>query len=286
MVDNASPNMDVENISDWLKKKSLDFLIVDRTNFNTYKNNAVERASIVVVQNHENKGYSAGNNVVLNYLLTHRVNELIWILNPDTVVQGEVLEHLVQLTSDRLKVIIGNVMYHNDQKDKIIRYGGFKVNNLIHGISYITEKSDVNKIDAISGASLFTRIETFKDIGLMSEEYFMYWEETDFCTKAKQKGYYFEVNGESKIFDRGGTVSNSSFLREYLYLFNGLRYYKKYKPLNLPLILISTTLKQIIALLIGNKIKSKAIFYAHLDFIFSSIGMEISIRKRILQNSK
>jgi hypothetical protein len=285
IIDNASINPDLSNICDWLSKYNFSYKLIEREKLN--KNEQVDsfnEASVILIKNHENRGYGAGNNVALNYLVKNRKEEFVWLLNPDTVIQNKVIEDLVDLANDKKKNILGNVMHHYDDKEKIIRYGGFKVRNLIHGISYITKQSQVNKLDAISGASFFTRSVTFSELGFLPEEYFMYWEETDFCTKAIKNGYSFGVNNKSKIFDRGGTLSNNNFLREYLYLFNGLKYYKKHKPFNLPLILISTVLKQVKAVAVGNNVKRKAIFYAHLDFISLMMGKEIDVQKRILKN--
>jgi hypothetical protein len=285
VIDNASTYSDVNHIIKWLEKKTLSYRCVNRVALSKKEEVIIiDKTPIIIVKNHENLGFATGNNVALNYLIKQRGNEFVWLLNPDTIIEPEVMENLVDLAQNKKKKIFGNIMYHIDQNHEIIQYGGFRVRNFIHGISYITKKEDTYKIDSISGASIFTNIETFKELGVLPEEYFMYWEETDFCTKALRHQYSFEVNDKSKIFDRGGTFSNSNFLREYLYLFNGFRYYKKYKPLNLFFILISTMLKQLIAIITGDKIKSKAIFYAHIDFISLILGVKIDVQKRVFEN--
>ena len=44
-------------------------------------------------------------------------------------------------------------------------------------------------MDWVSGASFFVRSEVIEQIGLLDETYFMYYEETDFCLRAKQAGW-------------------------------------------------------------------------------------------------
>ena len=94
-----------------------------------------------------------------------------------------------------------------------------------------------------------------------------------------------EVNSKSKIFDHVGATSNSNFLREYLYILNGLRYYKKYHQNRLTLILFSTLAKLIKALFFFDKIKLKALYYGHVDFFKVLKGENIDIKKRIKNNS-
>jgi GT2 family glycosyltransferase len=49
--------------------------------------------------------------------------------------------------------------------------------------------SETCQVDWVSGASMFVRREVFKDVGLLDEAYFMYFEETDFCLRAARKGW-------------------------------------------------------------------------------------------------
>ena len=286
VVDNASPNDDVEHLYNWLKSNELNSLIIDVKETSVDKKvNLIDNSKIIIFKNDENLGYGAGNNLAIQYLINIRNHEYLWLLNPDTTVQKEVLSHLVQLAHEKENMIFGNVMYHYYDQNKMIRYGGFRVNKLYHGVSYITKQKEVESMDSVSGASLFTDIKTFQHLGLFPEHYFMYWEETDFCAHAKNNGYTFGVNNKSKVFDKGGTESNSNFSREYLYLLNGLRYYKKYYPMYLPVILLSTLGKWTKALLFGSRSKRKAMFYGQLDFVLTVLGQTINIRKRIFNNS-
>ena len=45
------------------------------------------------------------------------------------------------------------------------------------------------KVDWVSGACMLIRREVLKDIGLMDEDYFLYFEETDFCLQANRQGW-------------------------------------------------------------------------------------------------
>jgi len=212
--------------------------------------------------------------------------DYIWLLNPDTVVQPEVLSNLIDKAVNKKKLILGNLIVDYANHNRIMFYGGFSIKQFTHGVVRIVEEKNINKLDAITGASIFTNISTFQDLDVLPQNYFMYWEETDFCTKAKRAGYTFEVNTNSVIYDHVGSSSNSNFLREYLYLLNGLRFYKKYYFAYLPTILISTVAKYFKALFFEDKVKQLAIFYAHIDFFKIIFAKKVDVLQRIQTQNK
>lgn len=64
-----------------------------------------------------------------------------------------------------------------------------------HGESY-SEKNDILKInqtDYTTGSSLFFSLELSGIIGLMDESYFLYFEETDWCLRARKYGYQIGI---------------------------------------------------------------------------------------------
>lgn len=283
IVDNKSEQSEIDVLQEGLKAHHIDYKSLKKAELD--KEVGKLTFSVILIENDENGGYAAGNNVALTFISEHRPEEFAWLINPDTQVEAEVLSDLTQLCREHQKAIVGNVMYDFNEPDKLIRYGGFKVNRRVHGITYISDKNEIAEMTAVSGASFFTRIRTFNDLGLLPEDYFMYWEETDFCSNALQQGYKLLVNTKSRVFDKGGTASNSSFLREYLYLLNGLRYYRKFMPRALPLIILSTIAKHVFAFFSGNWIKVRAIYYAHIDFIKLLFGREINVLQRIHNNT-
>jgi len=281
IVDNHSTDNSIEAIETGCNKLNLSVHKIFSEDLISEQGGTLLTSRVILIQNTSNKGFAAGNNVAINYLLNERKNEYVWLLNPDVEVEDEVMADLVTLHNNKEKVLTGNLIHYFDEREKVMYYGGFKVHKFVHGIRSITVSEEKNKIDAIAGASLFTDLETFRDLGMLPEEYFLYWEETDFCTTARKKGYVFDVNTRSKIFDRVGSASNTSFTREYLYILSGLRYYRKFYPWHLPMILLSTFAKQIKALFFGSRLKRRAIIFGNIDFLKLLLGIQIDIKRRI-----
>lgn len=283
IVDNNSNDKSIDNIIQWTKDNNVRLDIFNNETFKKQKNvQPLVLPKITLIKSDTNGGFAYANNIVLDYLTNYaNKNEYVWMLNPDTIVEKNVMLELLQIGLRKEKVIVGNIIYYFNQPEKILFCGGFKINKMLHGITQITNCYQIKDLEVITGSSLFTSINTFNELGLFPKDYFMYWEETDFCTNAIRKGYTFDVNTKSKIFDHVGSVSNSNFLREYLYLLNGLRFYKKYYPSKIVIIYISTIIKLFKALLFENTIKKRALYYAHIDFISELFGKKINVKKRL-----
>jgi GT2 family glycosyltransferase len=59
--------------------------------------------------------------------------------------------------------------------------------------------------DWLSGCSLLIRREVFEDIGLMDEDYFLYFEESDFCLQAQRKGWELWYTPGGRIYHEAGS---------------------------------------------------------------------------------
>jgi GT2 family glycosyltransferase len=62
-----------------------------------------------------------------------------------------------------------------------------------------------HECDWISGASLMVRKEVFEEIGLLDEKYFLYFEEVDFCTRARKAGWEIWFVPESRVVHLEGS---------------------------------------------------------------------------------
>lgn len=282
IVDNHSPDNSLNEIKQGCARLGKNMVELSVNELQVAKETMrLEEADVVLIRNDRNSGFGAGNNIILQFLIDHRPDEYAWLLNPDMEIEPMVMQDLVELSQQTNNALIGNLIHYYKKRDEVMYCGGFRVKKYSHGIENITSEKDRDRIDAIAGASMFAPVSGFKELGLLPEDYFMYWEETDYCTQARQKDYHFEVNIKSKLYDRVGASSKSNFTREYLYLLNGLRFYRKYYPWHLPLILASTFAKQLKSMLFEDRTKRKAIWAGHIDFFKLVLGRPMNPLDRI-----
>nr|VUD34091.1 rhamnosyltransferase [Raoultella sp. NCTC 9187] len=71
-----------------------------------------------------------------------------------------------------------------------------------------------HNIDYIIGASFFITNKVLRDVGELSEDYFLYFEEIDYCIRAKNKGYNIFPISDSVVYHKEG-ASTKKIVREF-----------------------------------------------------------------------
>ena len=84
------------------------------------------------------------------------------------------------------------------------------------GSLYSSINEKVIDVDYLGGACFVCKREVIEKIGLIPENYFLFYEETEFCLNAKRKGYSLKCITESKVYHKGAaTISKYSGLSYY-----------------------------------------------------------------------
>jgi GT2 family glycosyltransferase/glycosyltransferase involved in cell wall biosynthesis len=193
------------------KSQFVDFniIIVDNNSPNlTFKNLIDKFKKYTIIKTPKNLGYAAGNNVAVKYVEDKQF-DYTWILNPDTIVEPNSLSELVNAAKIHKNIsIFGSVICWGHKPDTIWFAGG-QVQTKTTGIciSHMYGGQDVNlipesiyEVDYVTGASIFCSSQLFQEIGLIPEQYFLYFEETDWCLNARKKGHKIAVVPSCKIY--------------------------------------------------------------------------------------
>ena len=145
----------------------------------------------------------------------------------------------------------------------------------------IKQYKEYDIIDSIHGSCMFINKKCFEEIGRFDDNFFLYFEETDYCYRAKKKGYYsFQIN-TSKVESLGRSIDidnmDEKMSNILIWHFIWSKYYfnkKKYGNLLTFIIfipiLIRTIFKICLYKIIGNK---KILKYKYrLDGLLKSIA--------------
>lgn len=164
---------------------------------------------IKILKNTKNLGFSAGNNVGIKYALENGADRVI-ILNNDTVVPKNFLG-LLENEAD----IAGPVIKFKHAGRWVYDYGGYlnwwigrpKHSELPHHTLYPIPYT----IHYLSGCCLAVKRVVFERIGLFDERFFLYFEDVDFCLRAKKAGFKIALDPNVVIFHKlGGSAGRWS----------------------------------------------------------------------------
>ena len=209
-----------------------------------------DEGQLVLIHTGSNNGFAAGNNVGLRYVLAKGDFNYVWVLNNDTVVKPDALFLMVkEMDSHQNAGMCGSKIPYYYDPDTIWCLGGASRNNwtmstkcigLNESINESIPKKYVEKQMAfIAGASILVSKEFIKDIGLMSEEYFLYYEEIDWIYRGRKK-YNMIYSPNSIVYHKVGKstemLSNDTFnMSEYYTLKSLLIFTRKFFPAYLPI---------------------------------------------------
>lgn len=184
-----------------------------------------------LIQTGANLGFAGGNNVGLQIALSDPEMEFVWLLNNDTEVDGNALNKLMNYMAFNPRVgICGSTLLYMDKPELIQAVGGFYnawLGTSRHALSHqnysptLCDLVDPSQFDYIVGASMFVRRSVLEQIGLLSEDYFLYCEEIDLATRMKQQCPEFKLGyaPESIVYHKEGasTGSNERAKKKYNY---------------------------------------------------------------------
>lgn len=193
-----------------------------------------------------NGGYGFGNNAVIRPVLeSQNIPPYFLLLNPDTIVRSGALTKLVEFMEKNPDVGIAGSRL--EDPDGTPQRSAFRFHSLLGEldgglrlglVSKLLEKSVVAppvsetscQTDWVAGASMIVRRTVFETIGFIDENYFMYYEEMDFCLQAKKAGWNCWYVPESRVVHLVGQSSGinntkSPTKRLPKYWFDSRRYY-------------------------------------------------------------
>ncbi len=233
---------------------------------------------ILFIKSEKNLGFAGGNNVGLRYALYNQF-DYAWLLNNDTVIEPNALTELVAFCENEKENktgIVGSklMLYHKPE----IMQGIGAIFNKYSGKSKIigAQQKDAGQFDAtpiecnyVIGASMFVTYDFLLDVGLMSEEYFLYNEENDWSARGKQKGWKVGVAVKSKIYHKQGASTGNSpkkskwQVKALNYKYRGkIKLYKKYYRPQLPFLYFHLISRSVKYMMKGNMDEAKVIYAA------------------------
>jgi hypothetical protein len=169
-----------------------------------------------------NGGFAYGNNRAIETCWADHRPDYVLLLNPDTVVRDAGLSSLVAYMDKHPAVgIAGSRLEDPDgtPQRSAFRFpslgseveGGLRwgvVSRLLTSAVVAPPQSDATvETGWVAGASMIVRREVFASIGFLDEAYFMYYEEVDFCLRARRAGFACHYVSASRVVHLVGQAS-------------------------------------------------------------------------------
>jgi GT2 family glycosyltransferase len=193
--------------------------------------------SITFILNKKNLGYACGNNVGIDVAINEQA-DYIWILNPDIRPRPETLFMLVDsMKQDSSIGAIGPRICYHDDPNKIYSDGGFifpeKGFVIVHKNHNRnlneTSENKISEVDYVNGSAIFIRLKTLQDIGKFRKDFFLYYEEAEWCLRAKKHGWKIVNMNDAVVYHQSskkGFRYHYFMARNRIFLARVLRQYR------------------------------------------------------------
>lgn len=196
----------------------------------TFKNIYPE---LIYIRSNQNLGFAGGNNLAVPVA----TGDFLLFLNNDTELTSGLIPTMIEEFEKKPQIgLLSPLIIYHENKTKI-QYAGFSNMNYLtcrnKGIGNL--ETDTNQYDNISeetgfahGAAMMCRREDLQEVGLMEENYFLYYEELDWCEKFRKAGRKIWFTGKAKIYHKESiSVGKESSLKTYFLYRNRMLFIRK-----------------------------------------------------------
>lgn len=222
---------------------------------------ATKFPEITLIRNQENLGFAEGNNVGIRSALDQGF-EAVMLLNNDTKVDpglvGQLLAANTPLASPKIYFYPGFEFHHARYKDtdrgKVIWYAGGSIDwDNVWGVHRGVDEVDrgqydrADELEFATGCCLLIRREVFDQIGLFDPRYFLYYEDLDFCVRARWAGLTIRYTPSAILWHKNAQSSASGgSLHQYYFTRNRLLFGMRYASWRTKTALIRQSAKQLV----------------------------------------
>lgn len=200
---------------------------------------------VTLIRNGRNLGFAKANNQAIRRCS----GRFVALLNPDTRVTKGALRSIVEWMAARPDVgIVGPKLLNPDGslQPSVRRFPGLLDQSMIllklHHLwpsappfeRYLSKDFDYGKeqdVEQLMGAALFIRHRVFESVGLLDERFFIWFEEVDFCKRAKAAGWGVVYLPSAAIIHHGGrSFAQALTLRKQRYFSASMAgYFRKHR---------------------------------------------------------
>ncbi len=163
---------------------------------------------VELIELSENLGYAGNNNIGIG-VAVKRGADWVFVLNYDTILDPACLTNLVKSGKGHPEIgIVGPLVYHHDEPNVIQSAGGmlgkyWQSSHLGKDQLDQGQFTSLQHVDWISGCAILVRRTLIEQVGMLDQNYFLYWEETEWCIRAAKAGWQIVHQPAAKLWHKG-----------------------------------------------------------------------------------
>jgi hypothetical protein len=224
-------------------KTDVEIIVVDNDEKTQIKRDLLKQfPKVRYIKSQKNLGYGGGNNLGA----AHAKGEYLFILNPDTLVFKNTIDHLAEfLDRNQNAGIVSPLILGSDREP--LNMQGYRELNLVNGFftffflrkrfrrfsfsDYYSfedwQKQPIRKVDTVYGAALMISSKIFKELEGFDENFFLYFEENDLSRRARKLGAELYINSNARVIHEVGQSTKQFKDKDKYFSESRFLYFKK-----------------------------------------------------------
>ncbi|MBP7273876.1 MAG: glycosyltransferase family 2 protein [Saprospiraceae bacterium] len=186
-------------------------IVVDNNSeVNPYEHLSIYYPEAIVINSDTNDGFAGGNNLGIQ----SSQGDLLFFINNDAIVLPNTISMLVNIfiNDKNVGAVSPKICYYpeNPNTQKIIQYIGATKVNVVTGRNKILGEKEIDKnqychkmlTPYTHGAAMMVSRNVIAKVGMFPEEYFLYYEELDWCSQMNKAGFTLVVEPNATVFHK------------------------------------------------------------------------------------
>lgn len=227
----------LESLFAQTKDCSFEVLVVENASGDDLSNLAKRFPSVKFIYSDRNLGFAGGCNLAIK----ESKGDFVILVNPDIVFDDDSVSKIIEGMRQEPKVGVGGISLKNldgSQQACVWRFPRpldqllvlLKIPHLFKKVvpvdRWLMRDFDYSKsqdVDQVMGAFFCIRRDVIEQIGMLDDGFFMWYEEVDFCRRAKEAGwtvrYFSDISARHKkgsSFERVATIAKQKMIRRSL----------------------------------------------------------------------
>ncbi|MEB3182035.1 MAG: glycosyltransferase [Nostocaceae cyanobacterium] len=194
----------------------------------------LQSESIIILTSPSNLGFGSGCNLGIKWIYSQDSQAILWIINPDAYLPENTLEQVEPFFINNPHLSIVGTIIHTPTGEIWFAGGRFvPEKGAILELDLLTNsQTHFVECDWVSGCSLIINLRNFNDYPLFDQDYFLYYEDFDFCRRYSQQGHLIAVTNKFAVIHQPSTITNRNVFHKikhstYSYLLTQEKYATK-----------------------------------------------------------
>lgn len=176
-----------------------------------------------IIETSRNQGFAGGVNAGVEAAWSENP-DFLWVVTPDMAAQPDCLPHMLAAMQDDARLGICGPAINADGEwivgCRLVEPLGFMTRIDTARPDAVAALPRVMPTDFVEGGAMLIRAETARDVGAFRLEFFLYYEESEYCLRARDRGWRLGVVPAAQVHTRARKADRNS--RQYYLIRNSI----------------------------------------------------------------